>query len=69
MKHEMKPFGAWHPSWAQPALFNYDSAEEARARLTKTYGADSGHVVVEIRVVPVRVEYVVEAPEPWKEDA
>lgn len=69
MEYNPKPFGAWHPTWPNPSNFNHDTAEVAKRRLESTYGPDSGHVVVEFRIVPVETVHVVGEAEPWKGDA
>ena len=43
-----KRFGLTHPTWDGPACFYYDSAAEAEARIRKTYGDNSGHLIVEV---------------------
>lgn len=68
MYYTPKPFGAWHPTWPNPSNFHHDTAEASKANLLKVYGPDSGHVVVEFRIVPVETVYVAK-PEPWTEDA
>lgn len=64
-----KSFGAWHPTWHEPSNFHHDTAEAAKASLERTYGPNSGHIVVEVRVVPVDTVYIVKDAEPWKETA
>lgn len=48
---QTKRFGLMHPTWARPDCFLSDTAEEARASAERTYGAESGHYVVEIVAV------------------
>lgn len=41
-----KPYGLTHPTWGDPSCFYYDTPEEAHAAMVKTYGENSGHLVV-----------------------
>ena len=48
IKLRHKRFGLTHPTWDAPECFYYDSAAEAEAAMRRTYGDDSGHLVVGI---------------------
>ena len=48
-----KPFGLTHPTWKQPGCFLYDTENEAWAAIERTYGPDSGHLVVAVLTRPI----------------
>lgn len=54
LKH--KPFGLTHPTWIGPSCFMYDTEEQAWAAIDRTYGADSGHLVVGVLTRPTSTE-------------
>jgi hypothetical protein len=49
-----KPFGLTHPTWDGPSCFYYATENEAWAAIERTYGKDSGHLVVGVltHVIP-----------------